>query len=210
MQTDPLFLIIQIAIIIFSVIIHEVSHGWIANLLGDPTARLEGRLTLNPVPHIDPVGSVIVPLITVFGGGFMFGWAKPVPYNPRNLKNQQWGEAIVAAAGPLSNLAIAIFFGLVMRFALASGFNSASFYSVVSAIIISNIVLAIFNLVPIPPLDGSKVLFSILPYHTRHNQFFQFLEQYGLILVLLFVLFLFKILHPAIALIFGLLTGTPT
>jgi Zn-dependent protease len=208
MQTDPLFLIIEAVVIIFSIIVHEVAHGVMANFLGDPTARLEGRLTLNPVPHIDPVGSIIVPLLTVFGGGFMFGWAKPVPYNPRNLKNQQWGEALVAAAGPLSNLIIAGFFGTLIRFAGNLGLASTSFYTVAGMIVVSNIVLAVFNLVPIPPLDGSKVLFSLLPYHIRHNEFFTFLERYGLVLALFFAFFLFQTLHPVIELIFQFFTGS--
>lgn len=209
MQTDPLFLVIQIAVIIFSIILHEVSHGAMANFLGDPTARLEGRLTLNPISHIDPVGSIIVPLISVFGGGFMFGWAKPVPYNPRNLKNQQWGEALVAGAGPATNLIIALFFGLVIHFAVAFSVGSAPLFEILKVIVISNIVLAIFNLVPIPPLDGSKLLFSVLPYHVRHNQFFRFLEQYGLILALIFAFFLFQTLYPVIDFVFRLFTGLP-
>lgn len=206
MQIDPLLLVIQIAVVIFSIVIHEVAHGAMANLLGDPTARLEGRLTLNPLPHIDLLGSVIVPIITSFGG-FMFGWAKPVPYNPRNLKNQQWGEALVAFAGPLSNLVIALFFGLVMRFSFLWEFGSSALYGILSSIIITNIVLAIFNLVPIPPLDGSKILFGVLPYHVRHNQFFQFLEQYGLILALFFAFYFFELLHPFINLLFKLFVG---
>jgi Zn-dependent protease len=207
MQTDPFFLITEVVIVIFSIIIHEVAHGAMANLLGDPTARLEGRLTLNPVPHIDPVGSVIVPLIGVMFGGFMFGWAKPVPYNPHNLKNQQWGEALVAVAGPLSNLAIALFFGFVIRFVTITGVASPSLLTVLGVIVISNIVLAIFNLVPIPPLDGSKLLFSVLPYHVRHNNFFRFLEQYGLVLALLFAFFFFQTLQPVMGFLFRQFTG---
>lgn len=209
MQTDLLFHIIEIVIIIFSIVIHEVAHGVMANALGDPTAKREGRLTLNPISHIDPVGSIIVPLMSLFGGGFMFGWAKPVPYNPHNLKNQQWGEALVAVAGPATNLLTAAFFGILIRVADSQHFVSTAFFTVAGTIVVSNIVLAIFNLVPIPPLDGSKVLFSLLPYHTRHNQIFVFLEQYGLILVLAFAFFMFPVLLPVIGFLFKLLTGLP-
>src|SRR3990167_1637702 len=119
---DPFALFLfYIAILIVSVVIHEVSHGAVANMLGDPTAKIMGRLTLNPIPHIDPLGSVIVPLLlmtpALFGGpAVLFGWAKPVPYNPHNLSNQKWGPAIVGVAGPFANFTLAIIFGLALRF----------------------------------------------------------------------------------------------
>src|SRR3989344_1310585 len=121
MQIDFLF---QIAILIMSVVIHEVSHGYAASMLGDETARYQGRLTLNPIKHIDPVGSVVVPAISYFLGGFIFGWAKPVPYNPYNLKPGRWSEAIVAIAGPLSNLSLALIFGALLRISLSGGGNA--------------------------------------------------------------------------------------
>src|SRR3989344_1145312 len=162
----------QIVVLIFSVVIHEVSHGFAALSLGDRTAEDAGRLTLNPLKHLDPFGSVLLPLFTLFLGGFVFGWAKPVPYNPYNLKNQKWGPALVGAAGPAANIGLALVFGLLLRF--LPGFSESipstflfNFLSVASTITLLNLVLAVFNLVPIPPLDGSKVLFSVLPYQWR-------------------------------------------
>ncbi len=160
MELDIIFSII---ILIFSVVIHEVSHGVAANHLGDPTARLAGRLTLNPIKHIDPMGSVILPAILALSHSpILFGWAKPVPYNPYNLRRGgRWAEAIVAAAGPGSNLAIAVVFGLVIR----AGVVPAEALSLAFTIVFINILLAVFNMIPIPPLDGSKVLGPILPHN---------------------------------------------
>lgn len=209
---DPFTLfIVYIVILIFSVIVHEVSHGAVANMLGDPTARLMGRLTLNPLPHIDPIGSVVVPLLlmlpVLFGGpAFIFGWAKPVPYNPHNLRYRRWGGAIVAAAGPLSNITLALVFGLALRFMPAITSPALSGMVAVFAIIVFlNLLLAIFNLVPIPPLDGSKFLFALfpnIPYQTR-----AFLEKNGFIILLLFIFFGFRLIFPLIGLTFSLITG---
>ncbi|OHA07464.1 MAG: hypothetical protein A2934_02430 [Candidatus Sungbacteria bacterium RIFCSPLOWO2_01_FULL_47_10] len=201
--------IIQIAILIFSVVVHEVSHGYAALALGDKTAKYAGRLTMNPMSHLDPVGSFLVPLMSFFLGGFIFGWARPVPYNPYNLKNQQWGPAIVGAAGPLSNLCLALVFGLMVRnsaFLIALGGPTASnFLQIATFIVILNLVLAIFNLVPIPPLDGSKLLFSLLPYQYRNIQYF--IEQYGLMLLLIFIFFFSQIISPVVFFLFRLITG---
>ncbi len=156
-------IIILVLIVMFSAVIHEVMHGYAAYKLGDPTAKYAGRLTLNPVSHIDPFGSIILPFITVLSTGFYFGWAKPVPYNPYNLtKAPYWGEAIVAAAGPLSNLAIALFFGLAIR---ANLFPLAN--DLWTSVVMINVSLMALNLLPIPPLDGSKILSSILPLGLR-------------------------------------------
>src|SRR3989338_330219 len=119
--------IFVIAILVMSVVIHEVSHGYAALALGDPTAKYQGRLTLNPISHLDPVGSFLVPLLGYFAGDFIIGWAKPVPFNPYNLRNQKWGEAIVAIAGPLSNIFLATIFGLIIRFALGYGLTNQAF-----------------------------------------------------------------------------------
>ena len=156
--TGTIFIVV---IVIFSAIIHEVMHGVAADKLGDPTARYAGRLTLNPLVHLDPVGSVLLPLfLAISGSPIMFGWAKPVPYNPYNLRPGRFSEAIVAIAGPASNAAIAITVGLIIR----SGLFSSAVNSGIFLIVVVNVMLCIFNLIPIPPLDGSKVLSSILPH----------------------------------------------
>lgn len=194
-----------IAILIMSVVIHEFSHGYSAYLLGDPTAKYAGRLTLNPLKHLDLFGSVFVPLITYFAGGFILGWAKPVPYNPYNLKNQKWGPAAVGAAGPLANLFIALCFGMILRFGIGAGFFNDSFFQIVSSIVLVNIVLAVFNLVPIPPLDGSKLLFAILPRELSNVQYF--LEKFGLFLVLGFIIFFPGVILPIIEFLFKVVVG---
>ena len=147
-------------IIIPSAIIHEYAHGWAADQMGDPTARNAGRLTLNPMAHIDIWGTILMPVLLLLfsGGSFMFAYAKPVPYNPYNLKNQKWGPALVGLAGPAANLIAAIFFGLLVRFLPYSAFTS-----LLAIIAYANILLMVFNLMPIPPLDGSKLLFAVLP-----------------------------------------------
>lgn len=199
-------IIFSLIILVMSVVIHEVSHGYMAAILGDPTARLAGRLTLNPIKHLDPIGSVLVPIVTSLSG-FTFGWAKPVPYNPYNLRNQRWGELMVAAAGPASNITIAIVLGLVLRFASPDfGFGTA-FGSLLASAVLVNIVLAVFNLVPITPLDGSKVLFAFLPYHLLYIR--EWLERYSLILLLVFIFFLWGWISPVVILLFRLITGIP-
>lgn len=194
-------IIFGIAILILSIVVHEVAHGYAAAFLGDPTARYAGRLTLNPISHLDPIGSVVLPLVTYFSGGFIFGWAKPVPYNPYNLRYGQWGEALVALAGPVSNIALALVFGLLIRFAPIS----TSFVSVAALVALVNINLAVFNMVPIPPLDGSKVLFAFLPYQAQSIRIF--LERWGFALVILFVVFLWQVLIPIISGLFTIITG---
>ncbi|MDI6733925.1 MAG: site-2 protease family protein [Patescibacteria group bacterium] len=200
-------IVFQLIVLIFSVVIHEVSHGFIAEKLGDPTARLAGRLTLNPIKHLDVFGSVILPLLLwVSGTGIIFGWAKPVPYNPHNLKNPDKDGALVAAAGPLSNFSIALVFSLFLRLVMGMGsFQFRNLADLFAQIVLLNIVLAIFNLVPIPPLDGSKVLFAFLPESARKIRFF--LEQYGMFIVFAFIFFGFKIILPIIWWVFQVLTG---
>lgn len=198
-------IVFQIAVLIMSVVVHEVAHGWVANYLGDPTARLQGRLTLNPLPHIDPIGSVVVPLLLFFtNAGVMFGWARPVPVNPYNLRGK-YGEAIVAAAGPLSNIFLAVVFGLLIRG--AASVLPASFLHIAVSVVIINIVLAVFNLIPIPPLDGSKIFFTALPLHL--TKWRDTLERYGFFIVLIFIVFLWQFVTPIIGFLFSLLTGIP-
>lgn len=199
--------IFTIAALIMSVVVHEVSHGYVADILGDSTARFSGRLTLNPVKHLDPIGSFLIPILSYFSAGFLFGWAKPVPYNPYNLKNQRWGELMVAAAGPLSNFLIAIVFGLIIRFSSELGINSVAFLSLSASIVFLNIILGVFNLVPIPPLDGSKVLFSILPAKLGYIQ--ENLERYWPIALVVFVLFLWQFIAPVARFLFSFIVGIP-
>ena len=197
--------IFSLIVLIMSVVIHEVAHGYTAELLGDPTARLQGRLTLNPIKHLDMVGSIIVPIITYISGGVIFGWAKPVPFNPYNLKNRKWGEGLVALAGPLSNLCIALFFSVIIRFFGISGLLPQSFLEISVLIIITNISLAVFNLVPISPLDGSRILFSLIPY--RFDYIKNWLERYSLALVLILLFFLWQFIVPIIPWLFRIFTG---
>ncbi len=203
---DIPFLIFSTVVFIFSVIIHEVAHGYAAYLQGDNTAKFAGRLTLNPLPHIDPFGSVLLPLILLLTGSPMIiGWAKPVPFNPYNLRNQRWGEALVAIAGPGSNLLIAVVFGVVVRFGLLGVTLTASLLQPFLYIVLINLVLATFNLVPIPPLDGSKILFSLFP--ASFIQIRTFYEKYGFFLLIIFVFFLWDYLSPVILREFVWLTG---
>ncbi len=201
MQIDLIFSII---ILIISVIIHEVSHGYAAYFQGDNTAKYAGRLNLNPLNHLEWFGSFILPIMSYLFGGFIIGWAKPVPFNPYNLRNQKWGEAIVALAGPLSNICIALFFGLLIRFGVLHQFGQAFVY-IGSMIVLINLILATFNLVPIPPLDGSKILFSLLPYSMRNTR--TFLEKNGFFLLLFFIFFLWQFLLPLVSWEFTLITG---
>jgi Zn-dependent protease len=180
------FIVLQIAVLIFSVIIHEISHGLAALWLGDPTAKYAGRLTLNPISHLDLWGSFVVPALLVFSGvGVIFGWAKPVPYNPYNLSNQKYGPAIVGAAGPLSNLALALIAGVCIRILLVLGVSeNLLVFNVLALFVYINILLLIFNLLPIPPLDGSKLLFTFLPI-SEHTK--AMLDQYGFIILFVFI-----------------------
>ncbi|MEI6345698.1 MAG: site-2 protease family protein [bacterium] len=195
----------SLAVLILSVVIHEVSHGYMALRLGDPTAKYAGRLTLNPLKHLDPIGSVIVPIITTFLG-VSFGWAKPVPFNPDNFRkstlNLRWGEALVAAAGPASNFIVAIVFGTAAHFV-----TNETVFSLFGLIVLVNITLAIFNLAPIPPMDGSKILFACIP--ARYSHIRAQLERNQLILAIIFIFFLWQFFEPIIFKLFALLMGVP-
>jgi len=205
---EYLFLIV---ILLFSIVIHEVSHGTMALYLGDPTAKYAGRLTLNPIKHLDPIGSVILPLFLILmaklmGGGIIFGWAKPVPINPYNFRDQKYGSAKVALAGPGSNLAIALVFGLALRFFPAIS-AIPGLELMFSYIVYINILLAIFNLLPVPPLDGSHILFTFLPPGMENLKIF--LSQFGLFILLFIIFFFFRWLFLLINWIFALIVGVP-
>ena len=200
-------LIFQLAVLLMSVVIHEFAHGWMAFRLGDSTAKYHGLLTLNPIKHLDIWGSFFVPLMLfIFSSGQMvFGWAKPVPYNPYNLRDQKYGSAKVAFAGPAANLLIAVVFGLCLRFVPISILTTTGLGQIFSLIVFLNILLAIFNLVPIPPLDGSKILFTFLPPSLDNLRVF--LEQYGMFVLLFFIFFAFEWILPVVLLIFQLIVG---
>ncbi|MEI6494750.1 MAG: site-2 protease family protein [bacterium] len=201
MQVDLIF---QIAILIMSVVIHEVSHGYVAYSLGDPTAKLAGRLTLNPLKHLDPFGSFILPLLMTLAGLPAFGWARPVPYNPYNLKAGNWGPALVAIAGPGSNILVAVILSFLLRYGGVLGLSQA-FFQLTGIAILINIFLALFNLIPLPPLDGSKILYALLPYRWRWIE--EALERYSLIIIIIVVYGLARFLEPIAIYFFKLLTG---
>ena len=197
--------IFYIAILVMSVVIHEISHGFMAEYFGDKTARFAGRLTLNPINHLDIFGSILLPaLLIISNSHFLIGWAKPVPYNPDNLRDRKWGTIAVASAGVLANFAMAIFFGLILRFSLVLNVPTG-FYFIISSIVVVNLGLGIFNLVPIPPLDGSKIFFNLLP--ASSHEAVRFLEKYSLILVIVFVIFLSKYLLPILTFLYHIITG---
>lgn len=200
---DLLTLVFYFLIIIPSSIIHEFAHGWVADKLGDPTARYAGRLTLNPLAHIDPIGTLLLPLALFMGSGgrFMFAYAKPVPYNPYNLRNQKWGPALVGFAGPTANFLLAFSFACVLR-----AFPDIDSAQLIHTVIYANVLLMVFNLVPIPPLDGSKILFALFPDSWLNVR--MLLERWGYILLFIFVFFLFDVIQPLIQLVYGLLVGS--
>jgi len=197
---DKIFLII---VLVLSAVFHEYMHGFAAYKLGDPTAKNAGRLTFNPIKHLDLFGSIIVPLmLIVSGASFLFAWAKPVPYNPYNLSDRKYGDAKVAAAGPLANLALALIFALIWRF---MPFVSIAFSGFIAMIIYINLILMVFNLIPIPPLDGSKILSAFLSPDARHK--YLSLERYGLLFVLFFVFFFGNLMIVPVEFLFRLLAG---
>lgn len=195
-------------VLIFSIVIHEFSHGWMADQLGDPTARYMGRLTLNPIAHIDPIGSVILPLVLYLtNAGFIIGWAKPVPYNPYNLRDQKKGPALVALAGPASNLLIAAIFGILIR--VLNAYDPIAYANTIGLfflIVFYNVLLAIFNLVPIPPLDGSKILDYILPNSLRGVM--DFIEKNYMLFLIIFIFFGFDYILPIVGLVINLFVGS--
>ena len=206
---EAVLIVFYVAILLYSVIIHEVSHGLMALWLGDATAKYAGRLTANPLKHIDPYMTIMAPILLLImtGGRFAFGGAKPVPYNPYNLKNQKWGPTLVAFAGPLSNILIALIFAVLAKMiglpvaskidiisnfnnwgtiaTVISGSASAIAFELCIMVVFWNVILAFFNLIPIPPLDGSKLLFAILPIKLETVAI---LEQFGFVILLVAII----------------------
>lgn len=198
--------IFTLIVLFFSIVIHEIAHGSIALKLGDETAKYEGRLSLNPLKHIDPFGTIILPLFLLlftYGQGPIFGFAKPVPINPFNFRDQKWGIVKVAIAGPLINFLVAIFFGILIRFFFFSPLLT-SFFSI---IIFYNLLWGFFNLIPIPPLDGSHILLKFLP--DKFLKFKIFLQQYGLFILIFFIFFGLRFLVPFVSICYQLLAGEP-
>jgi Zn-dependent protease len=195
--------------VIFAITVHEVAHGWVANRLGDPTARMLGRLTLNPIKHIDPIGSILVPGLLLLAGGFVFGWAKPVPITVQNMRNPRRDMALVALAGPVSNLVMAFLWALIAR---AAAFLENSWALATPLIYMGlagmaiNLALAVLNLLPIPPLDGGRVLSNLLP--PRMSATLDRIEPYGFFILLGLIItgLLGHILGPPYALLQGLIT----
>lgn len=191
-------------IIVPSAIIHEFAHAWAAFMLGDRTAKDFGRLTINPLPHLDLFGTILMPIFLFFisGGRFLFAYAKPVPFNPYNLRSKKYGPGLVSAAGPLTNLIVALVFGLSVRFLPLGDFTFS-----LSIVVYANILLAVLNLMPISPLDGSRILFALLPASFKRYE--MVIERYGFLFIFLIIYLLFPLIFPVIFWIFELIVGRP-
>lgn len=187
-------IILIFIILLYAIILHELMHGLVAYKLGDPTAKYEGRLTLNPFPHIDPFGTVFLPFLTFFLTGFIFGYAKPVPYNPYNLKNPSRDSILIALAGPLTNIVLALLFSLTYKILFT--LQPLLFFPLKNIFIFAiriNLLLAFFNLLPIPPLDGSKLLLIRMSFEV-----YRYLEVYGFFLIFIFIWLFFPYLNSLI------------
>lgn len=202
-------LLLLLPVLLFSIIVHECAHGYVAEWWGDPTARMLGRLTLNPLPHIDLVGSLIVPgLLLISGSGILFGWAKPVPVTPENFRDRKWGDITVSLAGPVSNILLAVGLALVLLgVRLATGTIPVVLFQLCSYGVLLNFILAVFNLLPVPPLDGSHVVANLLPRPAAYA--YQSMGRYGLLIVfaLLFIPGLLEAVFLPARLATGILLG---
>jgi len=198
--------IFSIIVLVFSVVVHEVAHGYVAYRFGDMTAKYQGRLTFNPIKHIDPFGSIIFPFIlSLLPGGLILGWAKPVPINPYNFTRRKLGEFATAFAGPLSNIIIAAIFIVLIRLSDSIGM-SPIFIELSFVVVVINSVLAFFNLIPIPPLDGYRIASLLLPQQMVDR--FEYVSQrFGILIVLFFVLFLWNPIFMVLMSFIEILTG---
>lgn len=205
MENSLLSAIFYVIIILYSVTIHEVSHGLMANSLGDPTAKNLGRLSLNPIKHLDLFGSILLPFFLFLTTGFAFGYAKPVPYNPDNLNDRKFGPVKVALAGPASNFILALLFGFTLRF-MPDVFSSSLVPELFSKIVLLNLVLGVFNMFPIPPLDGHWLLMTFLP--PSMNAVKVYIYRNSFILFPIFLIIFMVFVSPLIYWLFRLITGT--
>jgi Zn-dependent protease len=199
-------LLLSLCIFFFAVIIHEYAHGWVAWKLGDSTARFMGRLTLNPIAHIDPVGTIFLPLVLIITHSpVLFGWAKPIPVDFFNLNNPKRDMIWVGLAGPAANIIFAIALSLLLKIPLLTASHLA--VSVITTAITANLILAVFNLLPIPPLDGSRIAMGLLPYNLGAE--YAKIEPYGFIIIfaLLWMGFINTIIWPIVIFLANLLIG---
>lgn len=207
-------LVISIPALMMAVILHEYAHGWMAYRMGDPTAKEDGRLTLNPIPHIDPLGTIILPgMLMLLNSPILFGWAKPVPVNPARFRNLRQGTFLVSIAGIAMNMLLALIFAGLFRLIMSGHLNFLGGEILRPLVLFSakavlvNLVLAIFNAIPIPPLDGSRAVMSFISY--RYWEIFYRFEMYGFLVIslLLFTGVLGKIIYPPISFLFDYLLG---
>ena len=207
---DTLIRFFQIPILLFSVVLHEITHGAVALAFGDPTAKDQKRLSLNPLRHLDLFGSIILPVTLLLLKAPPFGWAKPVPYNPFLLRKPRLGAVVVGIAGPVANLVLAVVFAVGLRVVDAyglAGFGQGGVAAAFALVIFVNLYLAFFNLIPIPPLDGSKLLYALIP--DRYIKWKVFMERYGLFLFIIFIFQIARYLSPLVYQVFLFLTTYP-